>query len=126
MTPLEAAVIAMIEAKDVVDGLSRQIGKAISQSWSAQDGPYGPAPKDWLKLAYERDYESDGCYGRQYYYVNHDDDVEGYLTENCQYALKAHLLIQERKEARKALAVARRRVSVMGRNLLKARTEDAS
>ncbi len=126
MTPLEYAVMAMIEAKDVVDGLSRQIGEAISESWSAQYKPCGPEPKDWLKLAYEQNYESDGNYGRQYYYVNHEDDIEGFLAEKCQHALKAHLLIQERKEARKALAVARRRVAVMGRNLLKKRSENAS
>ncbi|QCP82379.1 hypothetical protein D0C27_11005 [Alcaligenes faecalis] len=126
MTPLEAAVIAMVEAKDVVDGFSRQIGKAISESLSVQYRPYGPEPKDWLKLAYERDYESDGCYGRQYYYVNHDDDIEGYLAGNCEHALKAHQLIQERKEARKALAIARRRVSAMGRNLIKARSANAT
>lgn len=119
MTPLESALVEQVKALDEVNRLSRLIGTEIARSYDAQAVPYGKEPTDWLKLAYERDYESDGSYGRQYFYVNHEEDVEGYLAENCRYALQAHLLIQERKEARRLLGIARRRVSFMGRNLLK-------
>ena len=120
MNNLEAAVVDLVRAQDEVRRLSREIGDAIWKSHDAQGQmPFGKLPIDWLKLAYERDYESDGSYGRQYYYVNHEEDVEGYLAEHCEHALRAHLLIQKRREAKRKVGTMRRRVSLMGRNLIK-------
>lgn len=74
----------------------------------------------WLHRAYkiEREHYGSGMYDD--YHAYHDDDVEGYLSENCQHALKAHQLIQERKEVKKALGVAKRRVTFLANRLLAA------
>ncbi len=117
MSKLEEALIALVLAKDEVRRLTTEIGNAIFESHKAQG--LDKQPIDWLKLAYERDRESDGSYGWVDYYVNHDDDIEGYLAEHCEHSLRAHRLIQERKAARRLVGTASRRVSVMGRNLVK-------
>ena len=72
----------------------------------------------WLHRAYkiEREHYGSGMYDE--YYAYHDDDVEGYLAENCRFALAAHQLIQERKEAKKALGIAKRRVTFLENRLL--------
>lgn len=118
MTKLEAAVVEMIKAIDRVNGLSREIGKAIDDSNSAQntDGKQWLPPTNWLSLAYEMEPDPDGGPGARHH-SNHENDVEGYLADNCQHALRAHHLIQERKAAKKALGIAKRRVTVMGRQL---------
>lgn len=122
MSKLEEALIALVLAKDEVRRLTTEIGNAIFESHKAQG--LDKQPIDWLKLAYER--ESEFChntYCREYYYVNHDDDIEGYLAAHCGHSLRAHHLIQERREARRAVGAASRRVSVMGRNLVKAKEQ---
>jgi hypothetical protein len=73
----------------------------------------------WLYMAYWLSMDGDGPYSqRDYYYENHEGDVEGYLAEHCQHALKAHLLIQERKVIRKQLGIAKRRVTFFANRLL--------
>ncbi len=120
MTPLERALVEQVKALGEVNRLSKLIGIQIILSFEAQPVACGEEPKAWLKLACEAEWgPSDSDYGDKRYHVNHEDDIDGYLAEHCQYALQAHLLIQERKEARKLLAIARRCVSIMGRSLLK-------
>lgn len=120
---LEEAVVELVKAQDAVKCLTKQIVAAMDESINAQvsaesGNPYEPV--DWLKLAWAMEWEPADCgYGRQRYFVNHDDDVLGYLEQNCPHALRAHLLIQDRKAARRVLGAAKRRVSVMGRALLK-------
>ncbi|WP_368655444.1 hypothetical protein ABRY94_11975 [Castellaniella ginsengisoli] len=128
MTPLEQAVIALVQAQDEVKRLGKEIGAAICRSEEAQgEMIYPKEPTNWLKLAYQREREAaDNGYGWEYYYVNHDDDIEGYLAEHSPHALQAHLLIQQRREARRVVGAARRRVSLIGRNLVKARTQEQS
>ena len=119
MATLEEAVIALVQAQNEVRCLGRAISDALNDSYAAQT-KNGGEYTDWLKLAYEHDYEGDGEYSdTAFEYINHDDDVEGYLAEHCPHALRAHHLIQERKEARKRLGIARRRLSVMGKALIK-------
>lgn len=115
MTPIEKAVIEMLRAKDVVDGLSKEISDALTASFYAQpESLHGGKTEDWLGNAYKLTNDPSGgtCY------VHHDGHIEEYLSEHCEHALRAHMLIQERKEARKRLGVARRRVSFMGRKLV--------
>ena len=124
----EAALIEFACKKAAYDALSKGISEALQASHSAQIpenlnvwGARIPDIKDWLKLAYEMEREPAGDgYPSESYFVNHEDDVEGYLAENCQHALRAHRLIQERKVARKALGVARRRVTLMANRLARA------
>lgn len=125
---IEAALIDFSRKKSTYDALSKGISEALQASHSAQIpedlnvwGARMPDIKDWLKLAYEMEREPAGDgYPSESYFVNHEDDVEGYLAENCQHALRAHRLIQERKVARKALGVARRRVTLIANRLAKA------
>lgn len=122
MTSLETAVIELVRAQDEVRRLGKEIGEALCKSEEAQGQvPFGGKSVNWLKMAYERDSEyCHNTYSREYWYVNHDDDIEGYLAEHCEHALRAHLLILERKEARRRVGMVRRRISLMGRNLIKA------
>lgn len=119
MTKLEEALVEWVRAKDAVRDINKQIGDALSESaMAAPDADtWKPINKNkWLTLAYDQAYE--GPYDG-YYYVNHEEDVEGFLSENCKHALRAHELIQQRKPLRAALGVAKRRVSVMARALTK-------
>lgn len=118
MTKLEEALVKWIRARDAVNAISKQIGSALYDSLEAMtyDQRENMKRNHWLELAYERKYE--GPY-EGWYYVNHEDDVEGFLAENCKHALLAHRLIQQRKPLLVALGVAKRRVSVMARALEK-------
>lgn len=119
MNKLEIALIEWARAKEAVRSIDKQIGDALSESaMAAPDADtWKPLNKNkWLTLAYERAYE--GPYDG-YYYVNHEEDVEGFLAENCKHALRAHELIQQRKPLRAALGVAKRRLSLLATNLAK-------
>lgn len=118
MSKLESALVDWIRAKDAVAAINKQIGVALWNSWEALTDEQRQDMKvnHWLKLAYERAYE--GPYDG-WYYVNHEEDVEGFLAEHCKHALLAHQLIQQRKPLRAALGVAKRRVSVMARSIEK-------
>lgn len=73
----------------------------------------------WLKLAYAMEDDPSDCgYGYQRVFSNHDDDVEGFLAENCQYALAAHRLIQERKKIKKRFGIAKAVISRMATKFL--------
>jgi len=122
MATLEEAVIDLVRAQDEVRRLGKGIGQALGNSYDAQTA-HGGEYVEYLKLAYEIERDYDGCGRMDAYFANHDDDVEGYLAEHCPHALRAHHLIQERKEARKRLGIARRRISVMGKTLIKKQEE---
>lgn len=119
MTTLEQALIDFVRAKDEVRRITLEIRDWLGsrRQITISEVFYEDTrkePAEWLKEAYEMEFD-----GYDQYYANHDDDIEGFLAENCIRALNAHHLIQERKEARKRLAVTRRRISLLGRNLLK-------
>lgn len=123
MAKLEEAVVALVLAQNEVRRLGKAISDAMNDSYAAQT-ENGGEYTDWLKLAYEHDYEGEGQYSNTAFeYINHDGDVEGYLAEHCPHALRAHRLIQDRKEARKRLGIARRRITTMGKALLKKQEE---
>ena len=113
------------KASAEVRRISRVIGNALSAcaveqiDAYAKDYPNGyfgePNIVNHLKLAYEMDKERDGCGRYEKYFVNHEDDVEGYLLEQCPHCYTAHMAIQERKKARQVLGVAKRRISFLGK-----------
>ena len=114
----DLALIEYSRASARVKDLSGRIGDAISASmWKqAEDkgGMLGTVETtDWLANAYAHVTGPDG----EVRYEHHDGDVEKYLGERCMYALLAHQLIQERKLARKALGIAKRRVNVIAKKL---------
>ncbi|WP_343734581.1 hypothetical protein [Acidovorax sp.] len=117
MNKTELALVEWYRAKAAVAAMDKQIGEALSDSlMAAPDGDKWEGKNKWLKLAYEQKYA--GPY-EGWYYVNHDDDIEGFLAENCPHALRAHRLIQERKPMRQALGAAKRRVSLIANRLAK-------
>ncbi|MGB6103634.1 MAG: hypothetical protein WBF88_07270 [Pusillimonas sp.] len=122
MATIEEAVIELVRAQDEVRRLSKGIGQALGNSYDAQTANGGEYV-EYLKLAYEIERDYDGCGRMDVSFANHDDDVEGYLAEHCQHSLRAHHLIQKRKEARKRLSIARRRITVMGKTLIKKQEE---
>lgn len=112
----EQALIELSIATKRIKVLSRAIGEAIRKSTEHKEGPNGlliPGT-NWLSKAYEMAYDD---FEHQMAYVNHANEVEEYLRENCAYALLAHQLIQRRKVARQQLGVAKRRITVMGNKL---------
>lgn len=115
-TKAEQALIAYAKARNDVARLSKLIGEALLYSFESQ--PKGE-DIDWLANAYEMQQgPADHGHGWVKTYTHHDNDVEGYLGEHCQHALRAHLLIQERKQARKQLGIAKRRLTVIANGLL--------
>lgn len=119
MATLEEAVIALVRAGNEVRCLGKAIGHALDDSYAAQT-ENGGKYTNWLELAYKWEVvPADTGWGEDRAYVNHDGDVECYLAEHCPHALRAHRLIQDRKEARKRLGIARRRITTMGKALLK-------
>ena len=116
MNKAEKALVELVKAQQSVREINKKIGEALGQSFdTAEDRDrWKPINKNkWLVLAYEREYEPH----EGYYFVNHEEDVEGYLAEHCQHALRAHQLIQARKPLKQALGVARRRVTVLANRL---------
>lgn len=109
------ACIEYAKASADVRRLTQTIRDASYACWERQNGcgEHLGQSVEHLKLAYEM--ESEGGYN---VYVNHDADVEGYLAETCRHCLDAHLAIQERKQARQRLGIAKRRIGMLGRNAL--------
>lgn len=105
----QAAIIEYRTANLVVKALSQQIGKHLSScaEWSG-DGEKSPH----LKEAYRQ--ESDGMYGWQECYP---DPAEDYLKDACPHCYAAHLLIQERKDARQSFGNSKRRLMAMAKAL---------
>lgn len=121
----KSACIEYSKASSEVKRLGRVIGEALSACYSAQleawqkdhpDSWMAPPHVEHLKLAYEMDQERID-FGYEKYFVHHEDDVEGYLQEQCPHCYAAHLAIQERKKARQLFGIAKRRVSFMGNEL---------
>ena len=122
----QAACVEYQEARQEVLRLKKAIGDALSDCLSKQVDDWEkahPGKEAWelpgalkqvdhLKEAYEitRDPEE---YFRPYY-ENHDGDPAKYLADLCPHCLKAHQLIQDRKEARKRFGIAKRRISTLG------------
>ena len=117
MNKIEQALIDLSKANKAIKEINKQIGEALAKSHevASDGGDWNPINKNkWLTLAYERErdlYES--------YFANHDDDVEGFLAEHCEHALRAHKLIQDRVPLRKALGIAKRRVTAIANRLCK-------
>lgn len=135
MNKYESALLELAKATKALKVMNQAIGKALDESQKEAEkswpkdgwGISKPPPEwedftknGWLALAYkiEREHYGSGVFDS--YFVNHDDDVRGYLSERCQHALLAHDLIQERKELKKDLGVAKRRVTFLSNRLLEA------
>ncbi len=109
----QAACIEYAGASKEVKRLTKAIGNQSLRCFEAN----GDTDQEHLKKAYK--ISSDGfdpyygCY--ELTYEHHDGCPESYLLETCEHCHKSHLLIQERKEARKRFGVAKRRISVLGR-----------
>ena len=131
MDKYQRALLELYRAKKAVMKINQEIGysldlsrQAAEVSWEKDQFGLPEPPKEWrdiggknlwLHLAYQKEYSVyEGMY-----YVNHDDDVRGYLAEHCGHALHAHDLIQARKELRKELGIAKRRVTFLGNKLLR-------
>lgn len=117
-----AACVEYVAAKKEIDRLKGEIGAAIGRCLAAQEASgvrlldEGNMQASHLKKAYAMEREPSDCgYGYQSYFANHDDDVEGYLAEQCSHCFAAHNLIQLRKKARQRFGAAKRRISVLGR-----------
>ena len=112
----DQALIELSRASSKVAALTRAIGEAMKCSYEAQTAN-GGTYTDWIELAYKVERVEDE-WGRPHWrHANHDNDVDGYLVDHCPHAMVAHRLIKERKEARKVLGIARRRVSVIANRL---------
>lgn len=74
----------------------------------------------WLHRAYKIERNRIDAYVFDEYHAYHDGDVYGYLRENCMHAYRAHDLIQARKDIKKELGIARRRVTFLANRLLDA------
>lgn len=116
---IEQALIEYSRASARVKDLGGRIGDAISAGMERQakekggDTFYPHELVDWLANAYAHVTGP----GDEVRYEHHDGNIEKYLGERCMYALLAHQLIQERKQARKALGIAKRRVNVIAKKL---------
>ncbi|WP_063588678.1 hypothetical protein [Achromobacter ruhlandii] len=118
MDKYQQAILALHVAVQEINRLSVEIGLAIEASLVAQDPPAGSPfngkpPINWLERAYALDHDDDG--DRRHAY--HDGDVDAYLAANCQHALRAHQLIQQRKAAKVPRASARRWITKLGKEL---------
>jgi hypothetical protein len=132
MTNIEKALVELALAQRRVTEINKLIGEALSASRAAAEKTwetsasgisiepnewFGSAKNGWLALAYQIEREHYGSGEFDTYYANHDGDVEGFLAEKCQHALRAHQLVQQRKSLRKALGIAKRRVTFMANRL---------
>lgn len=122
MTPSEA-LAELGRANAEVEKLTGCLVKSLQAMQDAQTNGDPEAPwTDWLAEGYRMTFEEmEGPWddAPRRYFVNHDGDVAAYLIQHCHFALNAHLVIQERKEARKRRAIARRRITLMARHLAK-------
>lgn len=123
-----AACVEYVAAKDEIKRLGKAIGAAREDCQTAQAAQYlrehpekgifdatSAVKVDHLSLAYEMTADPEGYDFGSMYFVHHDGDVEEYLRGVCLHCLKAHQLVQSRKEARKRFGIAKRRISMLGR-----------
>lgn len=116
MDKIKSALIELSYARSLIACLSKQIGDAMQASYESQTANGGKYT-DWIALAYKTTTDDSDWGGSITVHENHDGDVAFYLNEHCQHMLRAHLLIQERKAARKRLGIARRCVTVISNRL---------
>ncbi|WDZ97944.1 hypothetical protein Herbaro_09240 [Herbaspirillum sp. WKF16] len=119
----KAACVEYFAAQAEVKATRKAIGehleacrsKAVAD-WKAENpGSFEFAPAEqWQKSPHLADAYARGSDGWDEYYLNHDDDVEGFLAETCQHCLQAHHAIQAKKAATKRFGVAKRRITVLG------------
>lgn len=142
MDKYQSALIELARCTKKVKEYDVIISKALADSYSAA---LQELPKDWigftifpdgwddawhkenphLAKAYHRTREHYGHGMYDDYFTNHDDDVRGYLQEHCMHALRAHDNIEARKQARKELGIAKRRVTFLANRLLENHTQPA-
>lgn len=128
---------ALVEVARLTKSLKQQneaISNALIESYKAaqstwRKGWHG-APEEpvewaelggknlWLHRAYKTERERIDAWVFDEYYVYHDGSVRDYLAENCLHAYRAHDLIQARKDIKKELGIAKRRVSFLANRLL--------
>lgn len=92
--------------------LSKKIGESLSGCFWEQNRNGAQSPETHLKHAYTL-----GVYdpeNERIVYIN--DTPEEYLKKTCNYCYQAHLLIQQRKEARKQFGITKRRITMLGAN----------
>jgi hypothetical protein len=93
--------------------LTRKLSEAFADCPASKRGD---GKSEHLLSAYAVVYEEDGhSWRRAVQFENHDGDVDGYLAEVCPACHRAHLIIQERKVAKKQFGIAKRRISLLGR-----------
>lgn len=129
MDKYQTAIVQMVLAQDKLKRQTKEISEALQASYEEQtkDQVFSAflqkehAYIDYLARAYEMETDEESSrYGFvERYYPYHDGDVEAYLAEHDKHALQAHKIIQERKKTKKELGIAKRRVALLGRNLLK-------
>jgi hypothetical protein len=100
-----------------IDAINKRIGKHLYKSWEnlPPDTEYDNVKHYWLSKAYAGGYQRD----EGFMFINHSDDVEGYLEENCLEALAAHRLIQQRKPLKKEFGRAKAKLTKLSFHLLK-------
>lgn len=131
MDKYQSALIEYAKTKRALEECAKGIAAELDlsrlkaeQTWPKDYYKYPIAPPEWerlggknlwLHLAYEREHSGheDG-----FYYVNHEEDVVGFLEEKCQHALAAHKLIGKRKALRYDHGIAKRRLTMLANNLL--------
>lgn len=123
----KAACIEYAAASRAVKDIQAAIGKYLNDcrvaavnewiaanpkasEWDAPANQWQKSPHLQAGYAMEADPYNHGGH----YYINHDDDVEGYLAETCDHCLKAHQAIQSKKAAKARFGIAKRRISVLG------------
>jgi len=106
------ACIEYARCRGEVSRIKHKIGEALAGCPDLQDD----GRSQHLIDAYAIEYRGDGeeYYGMPYF-VNHYDDVDGYLAGVCSHCHQAHLAIQEKKTAVKKFGIAQRRISNLGR-----------
>ena len=122
MNAAELAILQLAQTRAAVETLSHQIGEALGGCEAQQLRETSQNTAAHLKDAYAILRDDDG----DAYYVNHDGDAGAYLSTVCPHCRDAHDAIQERKLAKKQYGIAKRRVSLMGTRMLKAKATGAT
>ena len=109
----QAAIIEYRTASLAVKALSQKIGEHLSScaEMCDEDGK-----SLHLKEAYLWEVDEDVGYYRRTRAV-YDDPAEDYLKDACPHCYAAHLLIQERKDARQRFGNSKRRLMAMAKAL---------
>lgn len=123
-----AAVKAVAVARAEVEQLTKAIGAELAKCPGVKGGlvfvhepgrtPFQIDPEDitHLKLAYTPEVR-DSEFGRHDYMD--DDEIDYYLSEECQHCLSAHGLVRQRRIARQKHGRAKATVTKLGRELMK-------